>query len=72
MPTITVRISEEDRKRLLKYGTVSRSVREALQVYLDAKKSQELIARLEELQRRNPVRTTSVEEIHLIEEDRGR
>jgi hypothetical protein len=72
MPTITVRISEEDRKRLLKYGAVSRSVREALQVYLDAKKSQELIARLEELQHRNPVRTTSVEEIHLIEEDRGR
>ena len=72
MPTITIRISEKDRKRLLKYGTISRSVREAPQVYLDAKKSQELIARLEELQERDPVRTSSVEDVRLVGEDRGR
>ena len=72
MTTISVRISEEERKKLLKYGSLSSSVREALRLYLDAKKSQELIRRLEELQKRNPIRVSSSGEVGLISEDRGR
>ena len=72
MPTITVRISDEDKKRLLKRGKLSNSVREALELYLNTAKSRELIAKLEELQRKNPIRTTPAEEVRMINEDRNR
>jgi hypothetical protein len=72
MPTITVRISEEEKRRLLKQGALSRSVREALELYLNTKKSRELIGKLEQLQRKNPVGTTSADEVKLIAEDRKR
>ncbi len=72
MPTISVRISEEERKKLLKYGSFSSSVRDALRLYLDTKKSEELLRKLEELQRRNPITTTTMEEVRLIREDRAR
>ncbi|MDV3277237.1 MAG: hypothetical protein LYZ69_02070 [Nitrososphaerales archaeon] len=72
MPTITVRISEEEKKRLLKQGTLSQSVREALELYLNTKKSRELIGKLEALQRRDPIETTSADEVRLINEDRKR
>ncbi len=72
MPTISVRISEEERKKLLKYGSLSSSVRDALRLYLDTKKSEELLRKLEELQRRNPITTTTREEVRLIREDRAR
>jgi len=72
MPTITVRISDEDKKRLLKRGKLSKTVREALELYLNTAKSRDLMAKLEELQRNNPIRTTPAEEIRMINEDRKR
>ena len=72
MPTITVRISDEEKKRLLKHGMLSKSVREALQLYLSARQSDELIGKLEQLQRKNRIRTTTAEEVRLINEDRER
>ena len=72
MPTISVRVSEDEKKRLLKHGSLSTSVREALALYLDTRRSQELIDRLEALQRKNSIRTSSVEEVRLIGEDRKR
>ena len=72
MPTITVRISDEEKKRLLRHGELSKSVREALELYLNARKSQELIGKLEVLQQKNPIRTTSAEEVRLIKQDRKR
>ncbi len=72
MPTITIRISDEEKKRLLKHGTISKSVREALELYLSARKSDELIQSLEKLQRKNKLRTTTAEEVRLINEDRRR
>ncbi len=72
MPTITISISDEEKKRLLKHGTISKSVREALELYLSAKKSDELIQSLEKLQRKNKLRTTTAEEVRLINEDRRR
>jgi len=62
MPTISIRISEKEKKELLEYGNLSDSVREALRLYLDKKKSQ----------RKNPVKTTTLDEVKLLKEDRGR
>jgi hypothetical protein len=72
MPTITVRISDEEKKRLLKHGALSKSVREALELYLGMRKSDELIGRLEKLQQENRIRTTTAEEVKMIKEDRRR
>ena len=72
MPTISVRISDEEKKRLLKHGALSKSIREAVELYLDTKRTQELIGRLEKLQRKNPIKTSSAEEVRLINEDRVR
>jgi hypothetical protein len=72
MPTITVRISDEEKRRLLKRGKLSKSVREALELYLNMAQSRDFITRLEELQRRNPVKTVSAEEVRMINEDRKR
>ncbi|HKZ41732.1 MAG: hypothetical protein A3K61_06555 [Thaumarchaeota archaeon RBG_16_49_8] len=72
MPTISIRISEKEKKELLEYGNLSDSVREALRLYLDKKKSQRILRRLEELQRKNPVKTTTLDEVKLLKEDRGR
>ncbi|MCS4538918.1 MAG: hypothetical protein HYY67_08685 [Thaumarchaeota archaeon] len=72
MPTISVRISDKEKKELLNYGTLSTSVREGLRLYINTRKSQELLHKLEELQRRNPIKTTALEEVKLIKEDRNR
>lgn len=72
MPTITVRISEEEKKKLLQRGELSKSVREAVRRYLDEDISRELLARLDELQRKNPVKTTISKEVRMINEDRDR
>jgi hypothetical protein len=72
MPTITVRISEEEKKKLIQHGELSKSVRDAVKLYLNTSKSQRLLARLDELQKKNPVRTTTAKEVRLIREDRKR
>ena len=72
MPTITVRISDEQKKLLLKSGDLSKSVREALELYFDSRKSREVLKRLGALQRENTVRTTPEEEVGLISQDRRR
>ena len=73
MPTITVRISEEEKKKLLKQGTsLSKSVREALRIYLNTNRSRELFKKLEELQEKNLIRTGTEKEVRLIREDRNR
>lgn len=72
MPTVSVRISEKEKKELVQYGSLSNSIREALRLYLDSKKSRQLLRKLEELQRKNPVKTTKLQEVRLIKEDRNR
>jgi Arc/MetJ-type ribon-helix-helix transcriptional regulator len=72
MPTISVRISDEQKRALLKYGPLSDSIRDALRLYLDTKRSDELLRKLQEIQRKNRVQTTSVEDVRLIKEDRAR
>jgi len=72
MPTITVRISDDEKKRLLKHGALSKSVREALELYLNTRRSQELMEKLEKLQQKNAIGTTVTEEVKMINQDRKR
>jgi hypothetical protein len=72
MPTITVRISDEQKKKLLKRGELSKSVREALELYLNTEKYREFLGKLERLQRENKIKTTTAAEVRLIHEDRER
>ncbi len=51
MPTVSVRLTEEEKKELLKYGGLSRGVREGVRLYLNAQKSQEIFRNLEDLQK---------------------
>ena len=70
MPTVSVRLTEEEKKELLEYGGLSKGVREGVRLYLKAQKSQEIFRKLEELQRKNPVKTASEKEVELIRQDR--
>jgi len=69
--TITVRLSEKERKELAKHGKISDVVRDALSLYLQAKNSRRIIDRLKELQK-SPVRTTISEDLRSIRADRDR
>jgi len=69
--TITVRLSEKERKELAKHGRISEVVRDALSLYLREKNSRKIISRLKELQR-TPVRSTIQEDLRLIKADRDR
>jgi len=70
MPTVRVRLTEEEKKELLEYGGLSKGVREGIRLYLKAQKSQEIFRKLEDLQRKNPVKTASEKEVELIRQDR--
>lgn len=70
MPTVTVRISEEDRRRLAKRGRISDAVREAVRRYLDSEDSEEVFRRLKALQQKDRVRTTPDDIVRMIKEDR--
>ncbi len=72
MPTISFRISEEEKKRLQTYGKLSDSLREAVKLYLNSRKSEELIRKLQKLQEDNPIRLTPEEIVRSIKEDRAR
>ena len=39
MPTVRVRLTEEEKKELLEYGGLSKGVREGVRLYLKAQKS---------------------------------
>jgi hypothetical protein len=70
--TVCVRLTEEEKRELQKYGNLSSVLREAMKLYLSTKKSAELLQKLEKLQAQNPIRTTSEQEVQLIREDRNR
>ncbi len=72
MPTVSVRLTEREKKELIELGGLSKGVREGVRLYLKAQKSREIFRKLEELQKENPVKTTSGKEVDLIREDRSR
>ena len=72
MPTISVRISDKGKKALDEYGSLSDTVREGVRLYLQAKKAEEALAKLRALQSKDRAKTTTLEELKLIREDRNR
>jgi hypothetical protein len=72
MKTVSVRISEEEKRQLKKYGRLSDTLREGMKLYLNKKKSDELLSKLEKLQSQSQTKTSIEEEVKLIREDRER
>jgi hypothetical protein len=72
MKTVCVRISEEEKQQLEKYGKLSDTIREAMNLYLNKKKSDELLRELSALQAKNPINASPEEIVRLIREDRTR
>lgn len=72
MKTVSVRISEEEKRQLKKYGKLSDTLREGMKLYLNKKKSDELFCKLEKLQSESQIKSSVEEEVKLIREDRER
>ena len=72
MKTVSVRISEEEERELKKYGRLSDTLREGMKLYLNKKKSDALLCKLEKLQSESQIKTSVEEEVKLIREDRER
>lgn len=72
MPTISVRISNEEKKELVEYGPLSNAVREGVKLYLQSKKTSKALLKLRALQAKERANTTTLEELRLIREDRNR
>ena len=72
MTTISVRITEQEKTELQKYGSLSQTIRDAMKLYLNTKKSEELLTKLGELQANNPSKPTTEEIVRAIREDRSR
>jgi hypothetical protein len=70
MPTISVRISEEEKKKLLRYGPLSDTVRDAIELYVRDRKSREFVRRLKRFQQENPVKVDRDELVRIIHEGR--
>lgn len=70
--TITVRLTEKERRELQKHGRISEVTREALRLYLRSAKSRQLISRLRELQKTAKLRTTIQDDLEQIRADRQR
>ncbi len=72
MTTVSIRISEEEKRQLKKYGRLSDTLREGMKLYLSKKKSDELLCKLEKLQSESKIETSIEQEVKLIREDRER
>jgi len=70
--TITVRLSDKERRELQRYGKISGVVREALRLYLRNRTSKRVISRLKELQKTEVTGTTIEDDLRLIRTDRER
>jgi len=72
MKSVSVRISEEEKRQLKKYGKLSDTLREGMKLYINKKKTDELLCKLEKLQSESKIKTSIEEEVKLIREDRER
>jgi len=70
--TITVRLSEKERRQLKKHGKISDVVREALRIYLRREDSERIISRLKEMQKTKTLGGTVQGDLRLIRADRQR
>ncbi|MCL5785292.1 MAG: hypothetical protein M1151_01305 [Candidatus Thermoplasmatota archaeon] len=72
MPIVSVRLNDDDKRRLESYGPISQVVREGLKLFLNSKKRVEALSKLDKLQHQNVIKTKSIEDLKLIREDRSR
>ncbi len=72
MPIISIRISEEERRKLQEQGNVSQVIREAISFYINSKKVERTLNKLKELQDKYKLKTSAKQDLMLIKEDRGR
>jgi Arc/MetJ-type ribon-helix-helix transcriptional regulator len=70
MPPITVRLSDKEKKSLEKYGKISDVVRDAIQMYIDQKKKEKALKKLEVLQEENKLEIAVDEIVASIRKDR--
>jgi len=70
--TITVRLSEKEKRELQKHGKTSEVVREALRLYLRNRTSRRIVSRLKELRKITTMRTTIHDDLRFIRTDRER
>ncbi len=70
MPTVSVTLTKKQKKELLVYGGLSKGLKEGVGLYLKAQRSQDLFRKLEELQKRYPVKTASGKELIATFSDR--
>ena len=71
MTIITVRLSEKEKASLEKYGKISDVVRQAIHNYLNDRKAREVLRKLEQYQKKNPIETDREEIVAMIREDRN-
>ena len=71
MTTVSVKISEQEKRELKKYGKLSDVLREGMKLYLSKRKTEDLLCELERLQANNPIKTSIEKEVRLIREDRN-
>ena len=71
MTVITVRLSEKEKSSLEKYGKISDVVREAVHAYLNNKKADEVLKKLEQYQKANPIDTSTEAIVAMVREDRS-
>jgi hypothetical protein len=72
MKTVSVKISEEEKRQFKKFGKLSDTLREGMKLYQSKKKSEELLCKLEKLLSESQIKTSTEEEVKLIREDRKR
>jgi len=70
MPTISVRITEEEKRRLLQYGPLSETVREALEEFLREKRRRRFLQELKQFQTDHPVKADSNEIVRIVRNGR--
>ncbi len=66
MPIVSIRITDEERKKLLRCGPLSDTLREAIDIYLRNKKSREFVEKLKQFQEENPVKVDRDEIVRII------
>lgn len=70
MPTISVRISEKEKEKLLLHGNLSEAVRQAIDDFIKEEESSKVLRKLADLHRKNPVQVDVEEIVEIIREGR--
>ena len=71
MAMITVRLSEKEKSSLEKYGKISEVVRDAIHAYLNNRKADEVLKKLEKYQKSNPIDTSTEAIVAMVRKDRA-